>query len=55
MAHADYAAVPVVIISAAPPSTVAELGLEASDYRSFLRKPVDPDVLTSTVAKLIST
>ena len=50
-----YRNVPIIIMSAAPEVSVSNLPGERCHYSSFIRKPLDLDLLTATVRKLITT
>src|ERR1043166_4272013 len=47
-------AIPVIIMTAAPEVSISHLMDEGCTYASFMRKPLDLDLLTSTVRHLIT-
>jgi CheY-like chemotaxis protein len=47
--------IPIVIMTAAPEVSITHMFEEGCFYSSFMRKPLDLDLLTSTVRNLITT
>ena len=53
-ADAVLTKIPIVMMSAAPEISVSHLAEEGCAYSSFMRKPLDLDLLTATVRNLIT-
>jgi two-component system, OmpR family, alkaline phosphatase synthesis response regulator PhoP len=54
-ADPDMDDIPIIIMSAAPEVSISHLAEEGCQYSSFMRKPLDLDLLTATVRNLITT
>jgi len=50
-----FESIPIVIMTAAPEVSIADMIEDGCFYSSFMRKPLDLDLLTSTVRNLIAT
>jgi len=47
--------IPIVIMSAAPEISVSHLADEGCEYACFMRKPLDLDLLATTIRNLVTT
>lgn len=47
--------IPIVIMTAAPEVSISDMVADGCSYSSFMRKPLDLDLLTATVRNLITT
>jgi CheY-like chemotaxis protein len=54
-ANPQYERIPIIIMSAAPEASVSNLSGASCRFASFIRKPLDLDLLTTTVRNLITT
>jgi two-component system, OmpR family, alkaline phosphatase synthesis response regulator PhoP len=54
-ANPQFEDIPIIIMSAAPEASVSNTAGDRCYYSSFIRKPLDLDLLTTTVRNLITT